>query len=978
MRQILFIDLLLLVYKLYSLSMEMEIFQDKSIMHSIFTFKNYEPSTLQSKEDWIKIRGIFFSFLNYCNEIPTSSKMKQLLVSELNDINLYPDYGCALVIKNEIGCSSCLMSNFYILGLDGWSFEGIQHSCFISSSKDIKVLKAASINAMKLDETLTKFYDLLYEAQNVKGEKRNASFNEVGHQKTPAFIEAILKIAINSKVVNSKITYQARGGFTDVGLHTGGIPRDTIKPLFFLIINYILDKHDAETLVSKKMVCRFLLWIMEGQLNLFNYFNATSDTINIIHRMLDVLIENVAEFYNFCNIHKINIKLKNQEIFDSMSFIKDRCKHISVTIYDIIKLRDLKVSEKYLFCGDENKLTTEYSRNKCFTFPLRTCFTISSLIKADIVLLCDINAYRERSLKNIDIHPSFQNEIITEKSCNEFIAWTNKYKFSMDMSKYILILTTIERCFFKQYSSLLNDNHIIQPREVTFKNVEKLVEIYRKANDWIKTNTSMMKVELYSKELLIVWIAFCLIHKICKEYFPIISNYATCLHFEDLEILELSDKIAIDSMLIVGSYIHTAKINSTKGELFSLRDKQQQNTYNMIINYFRSDENLSNILQQEIIDAEKNETDQWNKIKQKKAAAQLKRTQISGIERLIAWKEQEVEDCEYSDSLKRLRSAKKELSDLKSKLYTTQNELRIILIPPDIILQPIPIEEKKAMITLFFCHMNEYFESLCRLSFMAQRMLELDLSRIGSLEYRTCLIDHYNMHSFRKSKVSRIFLLSQTGIPQNLNPKSIDDMNYSSQGVWYPDSHDQNIAWYGGNFALDNNRSSTCYNPFRIVIDKDSFIESLPKESRKLQLCLSTSYIECKDDDRGNQIYAKQDNCKTEWMNWNQLETFANSRSHPYLQLRNLCDILHNRSLPFTNVSVRILLQTIMYHAGPMFQPNHHSSDKAVLKWRHDMHSSNISSVILNELHKIISDLSQNQQSHSAFYLFGTLNLTDN
>ena len=83
-------------------------------------------------------------------------------------------------------------------------------------------------------------HTLLKEAEYRKKNKRSAAFNEQGHQKTPAFIHALLLGAFD--VVSSGMDqkdaddnavekHKARGGFTDVGLHTGGLPRDTSWPL---------------------------------------------------------------------------------------------------------------------------------------------------------------------------------------------------------------------------------------------------------------------------------------------------------------------------------------------------------------------------------------------------------------------------------------------------------------------------------------------------------------------------------------------------------------------------------------------------------------------------------------------------------------------------------------------------------------------------------------------------------------------------
>ena len=57
-----------------------------------------------------------------------------------------------------------------------------------------------------------------------------------GHQRTPAMIEALLKDAKAALNVTSSTCHVPRGGFADVGLHTGGKRRDTAWPLTHAVL----------------------------------------------------------------------------------------------------------------------------------------------------------------------------------------------------------------------------------------------------------------------------------------------------------------------------------------------------------------------------------------------------------------------------------------------------------------------------------------------------------------------------------------------------------------------------------------------------------------------------------------------------------------------------------------------------------------------------------------------------------------------
>ena len=72
--------------------------------------------------------------------------------------------------------------------------------------------------------------ELLSKAAERKGDKRSAAGNEQGNQKTPAMVRAILTDALaqlESEDEPTEGSTAPRGGFTDVGLHTGGHARNT-------------------------------------------------------------------------------------------------------------------------------------------------------------------------------------------------------------------------------------------------------------------------------------------------------------------------------------------------------------------------------------------------------------------------------------------------------------------------------------------------------------------------------------------------------------------------------------------------------------------------------------------------------------------------------------------------------------------------------------------------------------------------------
>jgi hypothetical protein len=92
----------------------------------------------------------------------------------------------------------------------------------------------------------------LKEAQNRTGDQRTAVKGPDSHQKTPGFIRSLLQSAVVTVVNNAageaaeekpanreeqkRLDKRPQGGFTDVGLHTGGKSRHTTWPLVCAVL----------------------------------------------------------------------------------------------------------------------------------------------------------------------------------------------------------------------------------------------------------------------------------------------------------------------------------------------------------------------------------------------------------------------------------------------------------------------------------------------------------------------------------------------------------------------------------------------------------------------------------------------------------------------------------------------------------------------------------------------------------------------
>ncbi|KAI9910359.1 hypothetical protein PsorP6_010206 [Peronosclerospora sorghi] len=148
-----------------------------------------------------------------------------------------PEYGC-VVQRSKLNSTRVEME---VVFADGW--ERTLH--FLPSGECVHSAMSTthhSLHCADLDMNLeakfsATFNSTLRQAQTLKGSERRAAKNELGHQKNPQFIAAVVKRAahalIKSELSQDTVDKNAipGGGTTDVGLHTGGRARDTCWPV---------------------------------------------------------------------------------------------------------------------------------------------------------------------------------------------------------------------------------------------------------------------------------------------------------------------------------------------------------------------------------------------------------------------------------------------------------------------------------------------------------------------------------------------------------------------------------------------------------------------------------------------------------------------------------------------------------------------------------------------------------------------------
>mmetsp|Transcript_4547 Transcript_4547/g.6378 ORF Transcript_4547/g.6378 Transcript_4547/m.6378 type:complete len:405 (+) Transcript_4547:279-1493(+) len=287
----------------------------------------------------------------------------------------------------------------------------------------------------------------------------------------------------------------------------------------------------------------------------------------------------------------------------------------------------------------------------------------------------------------------------------------------------------------------------------------------------------LVDVMIRSRELLSYWIIYCLVHQSACLQFPLVKSYGVCLDAENLRHLVLSKKQAVDAAICVHAYL----LDSYKRgkELFSMRNKYPSFEFAEI--YGSNDANITTILREETEYIEKQISERWEKIKEKKNKAHELRMELEKVEQ-----SKKPNDYNYLS-----RNAQKIETDLKAAEK-----------PPDPLLLSLPKDRKLALRALGFLHLPRDLCHLLDLGFAAQNLLNLKNNSLQPTS--TSFTSYYIGRSThcKKGLIQTVAKLSTSNkVPTSFGPTNIDEFQCRSDGVWYPDnllcSSSLTIMWKG-------------------------------------------------------------------------------------------------------------------------------------------------------------------------------------
>ncbi|EFJ48301.1 hypothetical protein VOLCADRAFT_104794 [Volvox carteri f. nagariensis] len=824
----------------------------------------------------------------------------------------------------------------------------------------------------------------------------------------------------------------SRGGFTDVALSSGDINYETCWPLVKAVLQFILEKQygavaargrspciqklppppppsSAPSHLLRQALARLDLWLLRRQLLLINPDTATPLMVTAAMRMLDAATTKAAALA--------------ADGYDMAAF-EAACRHAHQQLRTAVGERAWRAARASELPGPES---ADFLGN--FQPPsgvLPAAFTP----RAEEQGLAAARQRAERNLGSLPLLPEHASFSQILKSMSDPGPWRD---LSSDVAAQ-LVLRSVEGVLFRRALQQLgggsggdDTGHArLDLGEGEVAALENVVDEYRAALQRFLSRQgpgsgAVMVAELRSREVLVVWVAYCLIHAAaCRAHPLMASRGGTFASHEALRHLVLSDRLAVDAALSVAAYLQgcrqraVAAGGSRQADLFSLRDGGV-GTMAFAEDYVAACPVLQGILTADQADAAERVTAHWKEVQRKQQlAAQLRITlakqemeqaqlnrELQQHKAKLAALEAELkayhfwQGAEQHATRDKVVSVQSEVLGAESKLLAINAEIcrtRCQLseaekAPPPVV-QPLPSDANLARQWLFFLHMPPLLRHLSRASFLAQQMLlprpiSADTSTAIAVRYPTSLVQHYNtqrqcrtyasyLRQPRDGADGRVMLWSEMKALTSVGPNMVDDCRTPSDGVWYPDSLAPLMAWAGSGAVADQGQGfpSPFFNPFAVLDEgllELYFTEKLPQGAESLQWAMHVrSSASVTSPSRGNNAIAQQDT-KPSWLSKPAFLELCTLRAFPLRQLRRLAATLHDHVLPLAQPAVHTLVRQLLFHLGTLTD-----DEPPQLLWRRGWEAEcDVLTALYGDLTALAEDLEQTPREHGAVLLLG-------
>jgi hypothetical protein len=444
----------------------------------------------------------------------------------------------------------------------------------------------------------------------------------------------------------------------------------------------------------------------------------------------------------------------------------------------------------------------------------------------------------------------------------------------------VLALSSVERVFFWHASQLGKSvAAVLAAFHAEAEALEAVLIWYRRLVSKLARTSAgkaQFRTGLRSRETLLLWIGFCLVHEAAVQCTPELRSYAPALDWRDLRLLVLEDKSAVDAALHVASYLQ-ANQPPAFWPVFSLRPGDK--TFDFAREYARRVH--GNIWRAEQAAAERRAEAHYAEVLRKQERLRTLDEEL----RVLETRHSQASDEYYRTRYPYDQPAEQAKDALAAEISSIMAEIRSEEKPPEPMYQPLPRDKDKADAILFFLLIKPAFRVLLRLSFSAaQAMLpranvvqlmdssQLDVaSSIKRDKYRTNWTKYYTKYNqqYPVSCQPDVVVGSARTVPQawEFSPDNVRHFSRRDDGVFYPDSLVPALFWYGRGVELDQ-RSCGYFNPFASVL---AMRATRPRNDRSTPSPTRSSFSPCWPtttlDSRGTK-WERRSARSSAWAHW--------------------------------------------------------------------------------------------------------------
>ena len=629
-------------------------------------------------------------------------------------VRWFAEYGCALLAT--VACVGKV--KMQLVSLDRWSFEmhsGKGRRTFTSrpGRDELSVIYIGTVDELKFEALCELMARLLADAQLRTGRKRSAASNEQGHQKTASFIDRLFKDALEGldayfEDPSADITESCTappGGFTDVGLHSGGRRRCTSWPLVRAVLQVVLEAKGHFDLYQQAMA-ELHLWMTERMVALLQ----PQAMAGMQNRSVFNTSANSAMQMLFETVREGSVLTNNGH---AMTSFDARCCLVRFQLEEAINVRVDQAMQLPGHILPLLKRAEVHTREPKLSLPES---------KDPDHAAGDLDAARERAAANLGWLPAPPTTELfgVQMALSALSTWLDHPKLQPKQGDSVaaqLVLRSVEACVFGCFSSFIARTAEVFTCDlagVVCVLIENILMKYRLVmNAFRKAPGAMMLAEVDSRELLMVWVSFCLVHKISAQAEPLLlGDYGIALDSRDLRHLVLSDATHVDAVIELVKYLHAHR---DRPFIFSLRDRDS--TMNFALRRAREDPLTMQVWQMEQANAQQRQIDHYDKILRKKRQLASLDVRLSSLKDDLAtwesrrdgipspsWLTSSANDQKYQQAQNKVNELQSEINEVNEAIASEEA-------PPPPVLQPLPSREELALPILFFVKMPHHLQA---------------------------------------------------------------------------------------------------------------------------------------------------------------------------------------------------------------------------------------------------------------------------